>query len=450
MNFTHLHVHSHYSLLDGMSKVNEIVDKCIASGMNAVALTDHGNMYGIKELLDYCKKINKKRKEEQLPAFKPIVGVETYCARRGRLSKCDEKAVNAEGNTYVIDRSGWHLILLAKNKVGYHNLCRIVSASFMADAYYHTSRIDKELLEQYHEGIICCSACLGGELAQKVMKGLGRVESQESRVESQEVMGWVEAHRQVYYSKLAGLITPWRLGEYPARGLLMQKNSLSREKEQVSSKTLWTKVLTMGAVGSATMTIAIVIGGLIGLAVVGSPVNLGDNYIIILLGVLVGAVLLIAAGWKIRTVILSSYSSPSVDRRLTVGLILMHVLQSMVRLLCWCVQLGLLLYALDGIPGMPGVTGVTGGTGIPGMPGVTGVTGGTGIPGIAGLTAIYYLLVTITPNVPIVEVGVRGAWAIAVFGSPQAAMAAVVLWVINTLLPCVGWLFLRKKTIKFA
>ena len=253
-----------------------------------------------------------------------------------------------------------------------------------------------------------------------------RVESQESRVESQDVIGWAEAHRQVYYSKLAGLITPWRLGEYPARGLLMQKNSLSREKEQVSSKTLWTKVLTMGAVGSATMTIAIVIGGLIGLAVVGSPVNLGDNYIIILLGVLVGAVLLIAVGWKIRTVILSSYSSPSVDRRLTVGIICKNILQSIVRLLCWCVQLGLLLYALDGI------------------------VGGTGVTGIAGLTAIYYLLVTITPNVPIAEIGVRGAWAIAVFGTPQAAIAAVVLWVINTLLPCIGWLFLRKKTIKFA
>ena len=260
-------------------------------------------------------------------------------------------------------------------------------------------------------------------------EGESRVESQKSRVESQEVIGWAEAHRQVYYSKLAGLITPWRLGEYPARGLLMQKNSLSQEKEQVSSKTLWTKVLTMGAVGSATMTIAIVIGGLIGLAVVGSPVNLGDNYIIILLGVLIGAVLLIAAGWKIRTVILSSYSSPSVDRRLTVGMVCKNVLQSMVRLLCWCVQLGLLLYALDGIPGVTEITGVT---------------------GIAGLTAIYYLLVTITPNVPIAEVGVRGAWAIAVFGTPQAAIAAVVLWVINTLLPCVGWLFLRKKTIKFA
>ena len=251
----------------------------------------------------------------------------------------------------------------------------------------------------------------------------------------QEVMGWAEAHRQVYYSKLAGLITPWRLGEYPARGLLMQTQDLSQENEPLSQKVLWTKVLTMGAVGSATMTIAIVIGGLIGLAVVGSPVNLGDNYTIILLGVLVGAVLLIAAGWKIRTVVLSSYSSPSVDRRLTVGTVLKNTGQSMVRLLCWCVQLGLLLYALDEI------TGVTG---------VTGLTEITGLTALAGLTAIYYLLLTITPNVPIAEIGVRGAWAIAVFGTPQAAMAAVVLWMINTLLPCVGWLFLRKKTIKFA
>jgi hypothetical protein len=266
----------------------------------------------------------------------------------------------------------------------------------------------------------------------------------------QDVIGWAEAHRQVYYSKLAGLITPWRLGEYPARGLLMQKNSLSQEKEQVSSKTLWTKVLTMGAVGSATMTIAIVIGGLIGLAVVGSPVNLGDNYIIILFGVLVGAVLLIAAGWKIRTVILSSYSSPSVDRRLTVGIICKNILQSIVRLLCWCVQLGLLLYALDGLTALTEIPEITGLTGLTEIPGVTGLTEITGVTALAGLTAIYYLLVTITPNVPIAEVGVRGAWAIAVFGTPQAAIAAVVLWVINTLLPCVGWLFLRKKTIKFA
>ena len=178
MEFTHLHVHSHYSLLDGLSKVEEIVDKCISTGMNAVALTDHGNMYGIKDLLDYCKKVNEKRdaaaKEngEEFVPFKPIVGTEAYCARRGRLSKNEDKAVNPEGRTYVIDRSGWHLILLAKNIVGYHNLCRLVSHGFMSDAFYHTPRIDKELLEKWHEGIICCSACLGGELPQKVLEGL--------------------------------------------------------------------------------------------------------------------------------------------------------------------------------------------------------------------------------------------------------------------------------------
>ena len=90
MTFTHLHVHSHYSLLDGLSKVEEIVDKCLATGMNAVALTDHGNMYGIKDLLDYCKGVNKRLKADaeangtEFVPFKPIVGTEAYCARRGR------------------------------------------------------------------------------------------------------------------------------------------------------------------------------------------------------------------------------------------------------------------------------------------------------------------------------------------------------------------------------
>ena len=181
MTFTHLHVHSHYSLLDGLSKVEEIVDKCLATGMNAVALTDHGNMYGIKDLLDYCKGVNKKlkaaaeEKGEPFVPFKPIVGCEAYCARRGRHSMSDDKAVNGEGKTYVIDRSGWHLILLAKNMAGYHNLCRIVSHGYMSDAFYHTPRIDKELLEKWYEGVICCSACLGGELPQKILNGLKNV-----------------------------------------------------------------------------------------------------------------------------------------------------------------------------------------------------------------------------------------------------------------------------------
>lgn len=177
MQFTHLHVHSHYSILDGMSKVPDIVDKCLRTGMQAVALTDHGNMYGIKEFLDYCKKVNTKNKEraesegKTFVPFKPIVGVEAYCARRGRHLMSNETAVNGEGKQYTIDRSGWHLILLAKNMAGYHNLCKIVSAGFMSDAFNYTARIDKELLQEFHDGIICSSACLGGELPQKIMAG---------------------------------------------------------------------------------------------------------------------------------------------------------------------------------------------------------------------------------------------------------------------------------------
>ncbi len=178
MTFTHLHVHSHYSVLDGMSKVPDLVDKAIKYGMPAIALTDHGCMYGIKELLDCCKKSNKKLKEKaaeegkEFVPFKPIVGVEAYCARRHRkLRDKDLKAVNAEGKAYILDQSGWHLILLAKNMQGYRNLCKIVSESFMDESYYRRPRIDKELLEEFHEGLICCSACLGGELPQKIMEG---------------------------------------------------------------------------------------------------------------------------------------------------------------------------------------------------------------------------------------------------------------------------------------
>ena len=170
MNFTHLHVHSHYSPIDGMATVRGIVDKCIATGMNAVALTDHGNMCGIKELLDYCKLINEERKMSGKKLFIPIVGLEAYCARRGRHFMSDE-----------IDRGGWHIILLAKNKIGYQNLCRLVSASNQEDAFFVVPRIDHELLEQYHEGLICCSACIGGELPQKVLAGLQSGDLSEAR-----------------------------------------------------------------------------------------------------------------------------------------------------------------------------------------------------------------------------------------------------------------------------
>ena len=170
MNFTHIHVHSHFSRIDGIAKVRDIVDKCIATGMNAVALTDHGNMSGIKELLDYCKFINEERSLSGIKPFVPIVGMEAYCARRGRHSMSEN-----------IDRGGWHLILLAKNKTGYRNLCRLVWESNKEDAYFVVPRIDHELLEQYHEGLICCSACIGGELPQKVLKGLESGDLSEAR-----------------------------------------------------------------------------------------------------------------------------------------------------------------------------------------------------------------------------------------------------------------------------
>lgn len=170
MNFTHLHVHSNYSTFDGLAKVVDIVDKCIATGMNAVAITDHGNMRGAKKLLDYCKLINEERSLSGTKPFVPIVGVEAYCARRGRHSMSE-----------TIDRGGWHVILLAKNKIGYHNLCCLVSESNQEDAFFVVPRIDHELLEQYHEGIICCSACIGGELPQKVLAGLQSGDMSEAR-----------------------------------------------------------------------------------------------------------------------------------------------------------------------------------------------------------------------------------------------------------------------------
>lgn len=160
MPFCHLHVHSHYSLLDGMSRVPALVDKCLSNDMHAMALTDHGVMYGIKEFFDYCKDKD----------FTPIAGVEAYCARREQRSHDkDFRTRGANGKDLIVDLSGWHLILLAKNLQGYHNLCKLVSASFTDDGFYGKPRIDKELLKRYHEGLICSSACLAGEINQKLL-----------------------------------------------------------------------------------------------------------------------------------------------------------------------------------------------------------------------------------------------------------------------------------------
>ncbi len=203
--YVHLHVHSHYSILDGQASISNLVDKAIRDGMQGMALTDHGNMMGIKEFFNYTNKVcGSARKEvkaanekiaslkdgtykpqldkdgknpdegksaEQLiqeceaiiakksaaANFKPIFGCEMYCARRKKeLKELKE------------DRSGWHLVVLAKNEVGYYNLIKLVSRAWV-DGFYMRPRTDKEDLERYHEGLIVSSACLGGEIPQKIM-----------------------------------------------------------------------------------------------------------------------------------------------------------------------------------------------------------------------------------------------------------------------------------------
>ncbi len=169
--FTHLHVHSHYSMLDGMSKVPDLVAKARRCGMYSMALTDHGNMFGIKDFFDTVNKVNKSRAEGE-PAFKPIFGIEAYCAHRTLYDKDKNlKEINPEnGHERIVDRSGYHLILLAKNLAGYHSLCKLASIAY-TDGFYDRPRIDHNVLEQYREGLIVCSACLGGEIPQLIMRG---------------------------------------------------------------------------------------------------------------------------------------------------------------------------------------------------------------------------------------------------------------------------------------
>ena len=191
IDFVHLHVHSQYSILDGQASIQRLVDKSMADGMQGIALTDHGNMFGVKEFWNYVGKKNKERKGklkdakalverlengtaspeelgddpaaalakakadlEALPKkeFKGIIGCEVYVARRGMARK--------EGKE---DQSGYHLILLAKNLKGYKNLIKIVSKAW-TEGFYMRPRTDHAELERYHEGLICCSACLGGEI----------------------------------------------------------------------------------------------------------------------------------------------------------------------------------------------------------------------------------------------------------------------------------------------
>ncbi len=159
-DFIHLHVHTYYSILDGQSPVEKLVDKAIANGMKGMAITDHGNMFGVKELFNYCNKVNGKRKEEGLEPFKPILGCEMYVAHRRKEDKVKEKG----------DMGGYHLIVLAKNYNGYKNLIKLVSRAWV-DGYYMRPRTDREDLEKYHEDLIVCSACIAGEVPAKILQG---------------------------------------------------------------------------------------------------------------------------------------------------------------------------------------------------------------------------------------------------------------------------------------
>ena len=159
-DFVHLHCHTHYSILDGQSKVTHLVDKAVKDGMKGMAITDHGVMFGIKEFADYCAKINKDRKKDGLEPFKPIFGCEMYVAHHRMEDKVKEHG----------DNGGYHLIVLAKNYQGYKNLIKLVSHAWVK-GYYYKPRTDRTELEKYHEGLIVCSACIAGEVPSKIIKG---------------------------------------------------------------------------------------------------------------------------------------------------------------------------------------------------------------------------------------------------------------------------------------
>ena len=158
-DFIHLHVHTYYSILDGQSSIAKLVDKAVGNGMKGMAVTDHGDMFGIKEFFDYCNKVNGGRKKEGLEPFKPILGCEMYVARHRKEDKNKDNG----------DRSGYHLIVLAKNYRGYKNLIKLVSNAWV-DGFYGRPRTDRADLERYHEDLIVCSACIAGEVPRKILQ----------------------------------------------------------------------------------------------------------------------------------------------------------------------------------------------------------------------------------------------------------------------------------------
>ena len=210
--FVHLHVHTQYSLLDGQASIAGLVDKAIADGMPALAITDHGNMFGIKEFTNYVKKVNGKTKgkisdaEKELAEaiaaddsekkaekeaeiaklkkkiLKPIIGCEMYVAQENLLDHVDKKD------------TGRHLIVIAKNETGYHNLIKLVSQAW-TEGFYSHPRTDKKQLAAHREGLIISSACLGGEIPRLIRTG--QIEEAEK-----QVAWWKETFGDDYYIEL--------------------------------------------------------------------------------------------------------------------------------------------------------------------------------------------------------------------------------------------------------
>lgn len=149
-DFVHLHLHTQYSILDGACRIKDMVRRATELGMKGAAVTDHGNLFGIKEFAEAAR---------NNPGFKPVFGCETYVARRRMTDR-----------TEMVDRKGDHLILLAKNLTGYHNLVKLISYSW-TKGHYYKPRIDRELLIEYHEGLIASSACLAGEIPRAILAG---------------------------------------------------------------------------------------------------------------------------------------------------------------------------------------------------------------------------------------------------------------------------------------
>ena len=164
-DFVHLHNHSEYSLLDGLSKIKDMVARVKELGMNAIALTDHGNMYGVINFYKACV-------EE---GIKPIIGAEIYVAKRSRHDK--EAGIDADSN---------HLILLAKDIQGYKNLMKIISVAGL-EGYYYKPRTDLELLEKYHQGLICLSACVNGFVSEPLIRNQEKLAEEKSSSLREEI-----------------------------------------------------------------------------------------------------------------------------------------------------------------------------------------------------------------------------------------------------------------------